>query len=186
MAGPERPEEGTDPRRIRSIAVHREDVANALEATLRTDRRVVLRVTPLYSGRMRARIHSVDEGMPDGTSEGTSEARRSGPPSSGNDADASGGSIHVDPTDLVVDPPPYPEVDETAAEYPDADVETRRDRHAEAVESWRETVRGAVGGTVEVPVGRERGSRGDADGEDGSGDEPDGRRTHEVDVVALG
>ena len=168
MTDPERPGEGADPTRIRSIAVHREDVANALEATLRTDRRVVLRVTPPYSGRMRARIHSVDEGLSDGT--------RGAPPSPADDADEPDASVHVDPMDLVVDPPPYPEVDETAAEYPDADVVTRRERHAEAVRSWREAVREAVGGTVEIPVGGER----------GDGDGPDGARTHEVDVVALG
>lgn len=178
MTDPERPEEGTDPTRIRSIAVHREDVANALEATLRTDRRVVLRVTPPYSGRMRARIHSVDEGTPEGT--------RTGPPPAGDDADAPDGSVHVDPADLVVDPPPYPEVDETAAEYPDADVETRRERHAEAVESWREAVRESVGGTVEIPVRGEPRSEGEPDGNRTHEDEPDGGRTHEVDVVALG
>jgi len=39
-----------DPGRIRSIAVHRDDVSTALEATLRSDREVVLRVTPPFSG----------------------------------------------------------------------------------------------------------------------------------------
>ncbi|RAW45939.1 hypothetical protein DQW50_06940 [Halorubrum sp. 48-1-W] len=168
MTDPERSGEEADPTRIRSIAVHREDVANALEATLRTDRRAVLRVTPPYSGRMRARIHTVGEDETART--------RAGPPSAGGDTDGSDRPIHLDPADLVADPPPYPEVDETAAAYPDADVETRRERHAEAVRSWREAVREAVGGTVEVPVDGERGGEGDADG----------GRTHEVDVVALG
>ncbi|WP_066416948.1 hypothetical protein [Halorubrum aethiopicum] len=158
MSDPERGDEGSDPTRIRSIAVHREDVANALEATLRTDRRVVLRVTPPYAGRMRARIHAV-EGVPE------------------VDADGSGGPIHVDPADLVADPPPYPEVDETAAAFPDADVETRRERHAEAVEDWRAAVREAVGGSVEIPIGG-------AAKEPEEGTEESG--VHEVDVVALG
>ncbi|SMO89398.1 hypothetical protein [Halorubrum cibi] len=158
MSDPERSGEGTDPTRIRSIAVHREDVANALEATLRTDRRVVLRVTPPYAGRMRARIHVVEE-VPE------------------VDADGARGPIHVDAADLVADQPPYPEVDETAAAFPDADVETRRERHAEAVDDWRAAVREAVGGTVEIPV-------------DGAEKRPEEgteeREVHEVDVVALG
>lgn len=147
-----------DPRRIRSIAVHREDVATALEATLRSDRRVVLRVTPPYSGRMRARIHRVD-------------ATQTGP--TGEDESAApGGPIHVDPADLVEDCPAYPEVDETAADLPEADVETRRERHAAAVAAWRDAVRESVGGTVAVSVDAASVDRTDA--------------THEIDVVALG
>ncbi|WP_123620860.1 hypothetical protein [Halorubrum sp. CSM-61] len=126
------------PDRIRSIAVHRDDVATALEATLRSDREVVLRVTPPFSGRMRARIHAVDGGDEEG---------------SGGDGPA---PIHVDPRDLVSDVPPYPEVDETMAENPDADVETRRKRHTDAVESWREAVRESVVDGVELDVGDER------------------------------
>ncbi|WP_280585218.1 hypothetical protein [Halorubrum sp. Boch-26] len=139
------------PERIRSIAVHREDVASALEATLRSDREVVLRVTPPFSGRMRARLHAVDADAPDG---GT-----------GDGADGSAVPIHVDPRDLVTEVPAYPEVDETAATHPDADVETRRERHAEAVESWRERVREAVVDAVEIEVDNE---------------------SREVDVTALG
>ncbi len=129
----------TDPTRIRSVAVHREDVAKALEATLRTDRRVVLRVTPPYSGRMRARIHSVDES----------------PKGGGRAPD---GPIHIDAADLVEASPQYPEADETAAELPDADVAARRERHAEAVAEWRATIRESVGGTVEIPVDVDGGS----------------------------
>ena len=139
------------PGRIRSIAVHREDVASALEATLRSDREVVLRVTPPFSGRMRARLHALDADALDG-----------GGASEGGDAPV---PIHVDPRDLVADVPPYPEVDETAADHPDADVETRRERHAEAVESWRERVRESVVPVAEIAVGDE---------------------TREVDVTALG
>ena len=135
------------PERIRSIAVHRDDVANALEATLRSDREVVLRATPPFSGRMRARLHALDVG--------DSEGDDAGDPA----------PIHVDPRDLVADVPPYPEPDETAAEYPDADLDDRRDRHAAAVEAWRDRVRERVGSTVEITV----------DGE-----------TRAVDVAALG
>jgi len=138
-----------DPRRIRSIAVHRDDVATALEAILRSDREVVLRVTPPFSGRMRARIHALDAG--DG------EDSNAGDPA----------PVHVDPRDLVAEVPPYPEVDETMADNPDADLETSRKRHTEAVEAWRETVRESVVDGVELDAG--------SNGE-----------TVEVDVAALG
>ena len=127
------------PDRIRSIAVHREDVANALEATLRSDREVVLRVTPPFSGRMRARLHALDAGGGDDAGEP-------------DDADRAPAPLYVDPRDLVADAPPYPEPDDTAAEYPEADLETRRKRHADAVEAWRELVRERVGSTVEIEV----------------------------------
>lgn len=137
--------DGGGPDRIRSIAVHREDVASALEATLRSDREVVLRVTPPFSGRMRARLHAVDAGAsdPPGWKAASGE--------DGRDGDASA-PIHVDPRDLVAEVPPYPEVDETAAAHPDADLETRRRLHEEAVESWRERVRDSVVGSIELAV----------------------------------
>jgi len=144
-------EAGSD--RIRSIAVHREDVANALEATLRSDREVVLRVTPPFSGRMRARLHSLgDEGGDSATTE-TGDGDGTAP-------------IHIDPRDLVDDAPAYPEVDETAAGHPDASVETRRERHAAAVASWREAVRKSVASSVAIGDGR--------------------GATREVDVTVLG
>jgi hypothetical protein len=143
------------PDRIRAIAVHREDVANALEASLRSDREVVLRVTPPFSGRMRARLHALDVtgggtgGSGDGSGGGGDDA-------GGDDAGEADGDapapIHIDPRALVADAPPYPEVDDTAAEYPDADVETRRKRHAANVEAWRETVRERVAETVDIEV----------------------------------
>lgn len=121
--------------RIRSVAVHRADVATALEATLRTDRRVVLRMTPPFAGRMRGRIHEVGE-----------REQTAGP------GEEDGGAIHLDPRELVADPPPYPEVDDTAATHPDADLEERRERHSAAVDEWRAAVRDAVTDTVTVDV----------------------------------
>lgn len=143
----------SSPERIRSIAVHREDVSNALEATLRSDREVVLRVTPPFSGRMRARLHSV------GTEPSTGA-------SGDSESDTGPEPVHLDPSDLVDDIPVYPEVDETAAEHPDADIETRRQRHAEAVESWREHVRNSIVESASLDI------------DDGT--------THEVDVNVLG
>ncbi|GAB6877752.1 hypothetical protein JCM17823_00260 [Halorubrum gandharaense] len=121
--------------RVRSVAVHREDVATALEATLRTDRRVVLRMTPPFAGRMRGRIHEVGE-----------REQAAGP------GEEDGAAVHLDPRDLVAEPPPYPEVDDTAAAHPDADLEERRERHAAAVDEWRAAVRESVSDTVTVTV----------------------------------
>ncbi|PHQ38125.1 hypothetical protein DJ69_13210 [Halorubrum persicum] len=153
----------TGPTRIRSIAVHRDDVATALEATLRSDREVVLRVTPPFSGRMRARLHSLGTGATAGADTEAGEGDETA-----GDADP----IHIDPRALVSGVPAYPEVDETMANNPDADVETRRERHTAAVESWREAVRGSVVDSVALDAG--------GDGDNGGG------APIEVDVAALG
>jgi len=157
------------PDRLRSIAVHRDDVATALEATLRSDREVVLRVTPPFSGRMRARLHSVGPGSGSGpASESGSESEPTAEHEGGTESESTAepSPLHVDPQSLVADAPPYPEVDQTAADHPDTDVDTRRERHTEAVEAWRTAVRGSVVDTVSIEAG---------DGE-----------SIDVDVTALG
>jgi hypothetical protein len=106
-----------DPRVIRSVAVTVEDVVTALEANRSGDRGAVLRITPPFSGRMRARIHIADA---DG----------------GYTGDVA--PIHLDPDSLVVDVPAYPTADETAGA--EIDVELRRQRHTERLTEWRETV----------------------------------------------
>jgi len=112
--------ESDDPGVIRSIAVTVDDVVTALEANASADRGAVLRVTPPFSGRMRARIH-VDDG---GGYEGDAEP------------------IHLDPTTLVEEVPAYPAADETSADNADSDdIETRRQRHTERLAEWRSTVR---------------------------------------------
>ncbi|AQL43731.1 hypothetical protein BV210_13910 [Halorientalis sp. IM1011] len=129
----------SDPTVIRSIAVDAEDVVTALEAGRRSGRDPVLRVTPPFSGRMRARIH------------------RGG----ATDYDDEPAPIHVDPDDLVADAAPsYPTPAETEdALRDDASVEyTRerhRERHAAAVADWREAVADHVVDTVtlETPTG---------------------------------
>jgi len=113
--------ESSDPHAIRSIAVTVDDVVTALEANASTDRGAVLRVTPPFSGRMRARIHVASV---DGSYEGEAEP------------------IHLNPATLVEAVPAYPTADETVDEAAsDEDLETRRKRHTERVEAWRETVR---------------------------------------------
>lgn len=133
-APPKRRDERTDadPTVVRSIAVTVGDVVAAFEATTRGRRRTVLRITPPFAGRMRARLH-VEGG------EGAYE-RAAAP-------------IHVDPRDLIRDEaPPYPEVDETAREFDDGsyDVDEHHARHLAAVESWREAVRDCLVDRVEL------------------------------------
>jgi len=118
---------------IRSIAVHRDDVAAALEASLRSDRDVVLRVTPPFSGRMRARIHDRTDL---------------------EESDREAGAIHLPPADLIDDPPAYPEPDETTPAGERAtgadgyDVEKHYERHTDAVAAWRDAVRESVADSV--------------------------------------
>jgi hypothetical protein len=120
---------GADPTAIRSVAVTADDVVTALEATRRSDRRTVLRITPPFSGRMRARLH-----RPTGDEDG---------------------AIHLDPSTLVADLPPYPDPDETAdrlraaGEYT---TERHHDRHAAAVREWRAATREAIVDAVALPT----------------------------------
>ncbi|WP_436909830.1 hypothetical protein [Halosimplex marinum] len=127
-----------DPRRIRTLAVSAEDVVAALEARIQRDRPVVLRATPPFSGRMRARLH-VAAGEYDGTPR----------------------PLHVDPAALLDDAAPsYPrpaETEDALRADPDAEytVERHHDRHETAVATWRETVVDHVRdtATVETPRG---------------------------------
>lgn len=112
----------TDLRRIRALAVHTDDVLDALEARERTESHVVLRTLPPFSGRMRARLHVVDGAG------GTGEP----------------GAVHFHPGVFVESPPQYPRVDDTADELRatgEYDVERHRERHEQTVEAWREAVR---------------------------------------------
>lgn len=123
--------ESTDPAVIRSVAITVDDVVTALEANASADRGAVLRVTPPFSGRMRARIHVASVG---GDYEGKVEP------------------IHLDPAALVDDVPTYPTTDGTAADHAasDNDIEARRQQHTERVEAWRETVRDRLRERVSV------------------------------------
>ncbi|WP_256687274.1 hypothetical protein [Halococcus qingdaonensis] len=120
-----------DYRDIRSIAVHREDVVTALEANRRGDSGAVLRVTPPFSGRMRARLHIENA----------------------DEYDATPAPIHILPSQLVADPLSYPTPDATEERLRnDADaeytVERHHERHAAAVADWRESVADAIADSV--------------------------------------
>ena len=125
-----------DPTAIEYLVVTVADVVAALEATLGTGRETVLRITPPFSGRMRARLHVAD----------TAESYDAPEP------------IHIDPRALVEPVPSYPTAAETAAELDDPDdINTERHEaaHSERLAEWRETVRRSIAdeATIETPAG---------------------------------
>lgn len=122
----------SDPTVVRSIAVTTDDLVSALEANRRAGRHVVLRVTPPFYGRMRARIHLTG-------GEGTDYTDPS--------------PVHLDPEAFFESTvPPYPEVDDTRPEP--YEVETHHERHTNAVAEWRTSVRAHVRDTVDFPTER--------------------------------
>lgn len=117
-----------DPTVVRSIAVTATDVVAALEARRRTGRRAVLRVTPPFSARMRARLHV----------EGREGDYGVGPT-----------PVHIHPARLVSGVPRYPEPGETA-EPPGATAADDGER-APTVEAWRTAVRAGIVEEVTLP-----------------------------------
>lgn len=119
--------ESDDPTVVRVLVVTTEDVIAALEANERRDAGAVLRITPPFSGRMRARLHL------DGTESEYDEPE----------------PIHVPPEQFVGSIPAFPDPDETEDELR-ADPETEytpeehRTRHETAIETWRGQVRDAL------------------------------------------
>jgi hypothetical protein len=115
------------------LAVTTDDVLTALEANERRDRGAVLRVTPPFAGRMRARLHvEGGEGAYDGSVR----------------------PIHIDPRAFVAGEHPFPTVDETAdalcASGEPYSIDRHRSWHASAVERWRAAVRDSLADAVAV------------------------------------
>jgi hypothetical protein len=127
-----------DPTAIDGVAVTASDLVAALETNRTTGRTAVLRVTPPFSARMRARLHV--EGA-----EGYDEPR----------------PVHIPPRTLVTDDAPsYPtpaETEDIIRADPELEytVERHRTRHEAAVERWRRGLLDAVRdrATVETPAG---------------------------------
>jgi len=122
----------TDPSGLRSVAVSAQDLVAALEANESGDARTVLRVTPPFSGRMRARLHVVQ-------------------------GDADDETLHIPPdTLLAASAPPYPTPDETADELRVDDaatysVDRHREYHERRVAEWRDRLLDHVVGSVTLP-----------------------------------
>ena len=122
--------ESPDPTAIETVVITIEDLVTALEATLGTGREAVLRITPPFSGRMRARIHLA----------GTDDYDEPTP-------------IHLDPTTLVEPCPGYPTAAETAAELDSPDdsyTDRHEETHTERLAAWREAVRANIVDTTEI------------------------------------
>lgn len=127
-----------DPTAVESVAVTASDLVAALETNRTTGRTAVLRVTPPFSGRMRARLHVEGD-------EAYDEPR----------------PVHVPPRALVADDAPaYPtpaETEDALRADPDTEytVDRHRDRHEAAAEEWRRELLGAVRdrATIETSAG---------------------------------
>lgn len=127
-----------DPTDVRVLVVTADDVVTALEANEREAVGAVLRVTPPFAGRKRARLHVAGRECPYGEP----------------------APLHVDPAVLVAGAPPFPSPDDTeddlradpAVEY---SRERHRARHEAAVAAWRTQVRESIRerATVETPAG---------------------------------
>ena len=134
-----------DPRAVRSLAVTTGDVVAAYEARQRSPRKPVLRVTPPFSARMRARLHD-----PDAAESGTGTDPV-------GDRDPATGALHLPPerfldTDAIPASPSPDDTEDAIRSDPDAEfsVERHRERHVEAVKEWRETVRETIERAVVV------------------------------------
>jgi hypothetical protein len=124
-----------DPTAISVLAVTVDDVVSAIESNERRDAGAVLRVTPPFSGRMRARLHIR------GTEDGYGEPA----------------PLHVPPERFVGSIPPFPTPDRTEDELradPDATYspERHRKRHRRAVEAWRKRLRESLQETATIPT----------------------------------
>lgn len=148
----------SDPTVLRAIAVTVEDVVTAQELNRTTPRYAVLRVTPPYSGRMRARLHIVDSG------DGTPVDGGTDPTEAADEAVASGSSvppIHLDPETLLDSSvPSYPRPAGTEDELrtdPDEayTIERHHERHQKVIANWREDVVDAIKPetTIQTPTG---------------------------------
>lgn len=127
------------PSVIRAIAVTTDDVVTAVEARRTTSQRPVLRVTPPFSGRMRARLHVPTK----------------------DESEAEPRPVHVEPESLL-DPtaPEYPRPADTEdALRRDADreydVDSHYNRHVDAVASWRAATADAIRdrASIDLPSG---------------------------------
>lgn len=123
----------TDPSGIKSVAISAEDLLAAIEANATGDAQAVLRVTPPYSGRMRARLHVVQ----------------------GDDDDD---TLHIPPRALLEpSAPAYPTPEETADELREREdatytVDRHREYHERRVDEWRDRLLDHVAGTVTLPA----------------------------------
>lgn len=128
------PVESPDPTVISTIVVTADDLTSALEMNRTSPEHAVLRMTPPFSGRMRARVHvELDD-----------------------EYDQQPAPIHVEPRALVAESlPAYPRPADTEDELrsdPDREytVDQHHEYHASVVAEWRQQVPDAVESSVTV------------------------------------
>ena len=128
-----------DPTAIRSLALSPADAADAYVYSQENPGEAVLRATPPFHGRMRARIHVYHV----------------------DDTELTG-AVHVSPAALIADEvvADYPDLESALADAdadPDAADEIR-EHHAEAVEEWQTRARESIvdSVTLETPAGPHR------------------------------
>lgn len=126
-----------DPTTIRSLAISPDDAVDAFVYGRENPGEGVLRVTPPFHGRMRARIHVYHV----------------------DDAPATG-AAHIAPADVIDEDvvAGYPSLEDELAAADAAETERIRERHADAVEEWRERARAALvdSVTLETATGPHR------------------------------
>lgn len=128
--------ESSDPQDVHTIAVTLSDIVAATELNRTSDDTAVLRLTPPFSGRMRARLH---------VERGGQYATDPAP-------------VHVDPQALLdLDAPAYPRPADTEDKLradPDVSytVDRHRERHEAAVDAWRAELGGAVRDRAEITI----------------------------------
>lgn len=125
----------TDPEidAIRSIAVDPEAVVDAFIYTRENPGTAVLRVTPPFHGRMRARLHVFRDGP------GTEAA-------------------YCRPTSLLPEEivAAYPSLEDVAGDPDDADPDERRSAHADAIEDWRRRAEEVIADETIIERGDDR------------------------------
>ncbi|MFB6149633.1 MAG: hypothetical protein ABEJ48_08210 [Halobacteriales archaeon] len=121
---------GGDPTDIRTVAVRFEDLVSALEFNEQQSGTAVLRLTPPFHGRMRARLHVEQPG---------------------EYSDLAGPTpIHLPPRTFLeaASLPAYPSAEQTRRTVEDQPgeytVDEHYDTHVESLEGWRAAVRDAV------------------------------------------
>ncbi|ELY47390.1 hypothetical protein [Natronorubrum sulfidifaciens] len=115
--------EDDDPTTIRSLALSPDDAASAYAYTQENPGEAVLRVTPPFHGRMRARLHVYQR----------------------DDTELTG-AIHIPPesviaSDVIDD---YPRLEAALEDATPDETDEIRKRHADAVEKWQARARESI------------------------------------------
>ncbi|WP_290819034.1 hypothetical protein [Halovivax sp.] len=126
---------GDDPTAIRSIAISAADVVDAFVYSRENPGNAVLRVTPPFHGRMRARLHVYHR-----------------------DDSRLTGAVHVEPADLLPADvvAAYPSFEAFADRADAVDPAEIREARGEAIETWRDRAADELVASVVLEADGER------------------------------